>query len=143
VYDYAPDWWTGIAGVIACAVHLPRADPFGVRQATLQVLRYDRLPGEDTAKEECDEFIYQASLLRELMGPCPWRPLSVDRRWLTPTVVGLARAIYDERAFDRLPILADALEEADCTNADILEHCRREELHCRGCWVVDTLLGKR
>jgi hypothetical protein len=54
----------------------------------------------------------------------------------------MAQAIYDERAFDRLPILADALEDAGCTNADILGHCRGAGPHAKGCWVVDLLLGK-
>jgi hypothetical protein len=51
-------------------------------------------------------------------------------------------AIYTDRAFDRLPILADALEEAGCTDAAILEHCRGPGPHVRGCWVVDLLLDK-
>jgi hypothetical protein len=54
----------------------------------------------------------------------------------------LAQAIDDERAFDRLPILADALEDAGCTDADLLNHCRGPGLHVMGCWVVDMLLGK-
>jgi hypothetical protein len=45
-------------------------------------------------------------------------------------------------AFDRLPVLADALEEAGCTNADILDHLRGPGPHARGCWAVDLLLGK-
>jgi len=58
------------------------------------------------------------------------------------TVIKLAQAIYDDRAFDRLPILADALEEAGCTNIDILEHCRVPGPHVCGCWVVDLLLSE-
>ena len=41
-----------------------------------------------------------------------------------------------------LLILADALEDAGCDNADLLDHCRRPGEHVRGCWVVDALLGK-
>jgi hypothetical protein len=75
-----------------------------------------------------------------------FRPVAVDPSWLAwndGTVVKLAQAIYDDRAFDRLPILADALEEAGCDNADILAHCRQTGEHVRGCWVVDLILGKR
>jgi hypothetical protein len=54
----------------------------------------------------------------------------------------MARRIYDERAFHDLPILADALEEAGCTDAEILAHCRSSGEHVRGCWVVDLVLGK-
>jgi hypothetical protein len=83
----------------------------------------------------------QACLVRDILGN-PFRPVRVDPVWQTGTVVSLAQAIYDERAFDRLPILADALEDAGCTNADILNHCRQPGEHVRGCWVVDLLLGK-
>jgi hypothetical protein len=68
--------------------------------------------------------------------------VSIDGTWLAPMVTKLALAIYEERAFDRMPILADALEDAGCTNQDILEHCRLPGEHARGCWVVDLLLAK-
>jgi len=82
--------------------------------------------------------------LRDLFGN-PFRLVSIDPRcvrWSDGTVVKLAQAVYEERAFDRLPILADALEEAGCTNQDIFGHCRSGGEHVRGCWVVDLLLGK-
>jgi len=82
------------------------------------------------------------TLLREIFGPLPFRPITLDRACLTNIVVSLANAIYDDRAFDRLPILADALEDSGCTNADILNHCRKPGEHVRGCWVVDLILGK-
>ena len=72
----------------------------------------------------------------------PFRPVAVDPAWLTPAVVALARGIYEERAFDRMPILADALQDAGCDNDDILNHCRDDGPHVRGCWVVDLVLGK-
>jgi hypothetical protein len=64
----------------------------------------------------------------------------VNQEWRTSTTVSLAQAIYEDRAFDRLPILADALEEAGCDNTDLLAHCRGDGPHVRGCWVVDLLL---
>ena len=70
------------------------------------------------------------------------KSLMVEPLWLTSTVVALARGIYDDRAFDRLPILADALQDAGCDNAEVLNHCRDTGPHARGCWVVDLLLGK-
>ena len=72
----------------------------------------------------------------------PFRPVAADPGWLTPTAVAIAESIYKERAFDRLPILADALEEAGCADADVLLHCREPGEHVRGCWVVDLVLGK-
>jgi hypothetical protein len=62
--------------------------------------------------------------------------------WNDGTVVKLAQGIYDDRAFDRLPVLADALEEAGCDNAEILSHLRGSGPHVRGCWAVDLLTGR-
>jgi hypothetical protein len=73
----------------------------------------------------------------------PFRKVTIDPAWVTPTVASVAQAAYDQRAFDRLPILADALEDAGCDSADILNHCRQPGEHVRGCWVVDLLLGKK
>ena len=55
----------------------------------------------------------------------------------------LARGVYEERAFDRMPILADALQDAGCDNPDILNHLRdTNAAHVRGCWALDLVLGK-
>jgi len=67
---------------------------------------------------------------------------SLDPLWRTSTVIALAKGINEEKAFDRLPILADALQDAGCENDDVLDHCRGAGPHVRGCWVVDLLLGK-
>jgi hypothetical protein len=83
----------------------------------------------------------QAALLQDIV-PNPFRPISIDPGWLTLDVRALARGIYDDRAFDRLPILADALIDAGCDNAEILDHCRSSGPHVRGCWVVDLLTGR-
>jgi hypothetical protein len=91
-----------------------------------------------------EERRWLASLLRDLFGN-PFREVKPDPAWLAwndRTVHALARAVYDERAFDRLPVLTDALEEAGCDNAGILAHCRGPGPHVRGCWVVDLILGK-
>lgn len=81
------------------------------------------------------------SWLRDIFGN-PFRPVKIDPTWLTLSVIELARTIYDERAFDRLPILADALMDAGCDSEEIIQHCRGEGPHSRGCWVVDLVLGK-
>jgi hypothetical protein len=102
----------------------------------------------DAAKRESDPLVAgdiqhdaQAALLRCIFGN-PFRSIALDPAWMTGTVSALAQAIHNDRAFDRLPILADALEDAGCTNADILSHCRQPGEHCRGCWIVDLLLAK-
>ena len=86
----------------------------------------------------------QADLLHDVFDSA-FRRLNIQQSWLKwndESVRELSQAIYDDRAFDRLPILADALEDAGCDNADILTHCRSGGEHVRGCWVVDLLLGK-
>jgi hypothetical protein len=62
--------------------------------------------------------------------------------WNGGAVRKLARAIYEKDAFDRLPILADMLEEAGCADPDILSHLRGPGPHVRGCWPLDLILGK-
>jgi hypothetical protein len=84
----------------------------------------------------------QCRLLRDIFGPLPFRSVRLDPAWLTPAVVGLARTIYDERRFHDLPLLADALEEAGCTDQDILSHLRGPGPHVKGCWAADLPLRK-
>jgi hypothetical protein len=92
-----------------------------------------------------DERICQAAIMRDIFGN-PFHQVIIEPAWLASdncTIPKLVQAIYEERAFDRLPILADALEDAGCDNANILEHCRKPGEHAKGCWVVDLLLGKQ
>lgn len=94
----------------------------------------------------------EAALLRDLFGD-PFRPQPpLDPawpRWHDGTVVRLAQAAYEQRSlpngrldYSRLAVLADALEEAGCQNDEVLRHLREQEGHWRGCWVLDSLLGK-
>src|SRR5262249_24535626 len=86
----------------------------------------------------------QAQFLRCIIGN-PFRPVAIAPPWLAwndGTVRKIAQAIYDDRAFDRMPVLADALEDAGCDAADLLAHCRGPNVHVRGCWTVDLILGK-
>jgi len=100
-----------------------------------------QVTGVEWDQKHLDEPSHQLALMRDIFGN-PFRPVTVDASWLTANVTALAQAIYDERAFDRMPILADALEDAGCTDAEILAHCRGAGPHVRGCWVVDLLLSK-
>lgn len=81
------------------------------------------------------------ALLRDIVSN-PFKPVTLNTTWLTTTVQQLASAIYEDRAFDRMPILGDALEDAGCDNTAILEHCRGGGEHVRGCWALDLVLGK-
>jgi hypothetical protein len=86
----------------------------------------------------------QADLVRDVCGNQFWSGAVKPgwRTWDGGLVVRLAQAIYQERRFEDLPVLADALEEAGCDNADLLDHCRGPGPHVRGCWVLDVLLEK-
>jgi hypothetical protein len=94
-----------------------------------------------------------ADVLRDLLGPLPFRLAPAVRpRWLSwndGAVTKMAQAIYAERLLPagelepaRLAVMADALEEAGCSNPEVLAHLRSPGPHVRGCWVVDLLLGK-
>ena len=80
------------------------------------------------------------SLLRDVMGN-PFRPARFEPNWRTPEVLTLARDIYQDRAFDRLPSLATALAKAGCDDETMLKHCHAATPHMRGCWLVDLALG--
>jgi hypothetical protein len=89
-----------------------------------------------------------ARVLREVIGN-PFKPPRFEDSWRTTTAVEVAKSIFNERAFDRLPLLADALLDADCDEEQILRHCRGTEIglkepvqHIRGCWVVELVLGR-
>jgi hypothetical protein len=88
------------------------------------------------------EEMEQVPLLRDIFGN-PFRPVTFSPSWRTDTAVALARTMYESRDFSAMPILADALQDAGCDNEDILAHCRdAQQIHVRGCWVVDLVLGK-
>lgn len=89
-----------------------------------------------------NEKVKQAALLRCIFGPLLFRSIILDPSWRTSTVTSLATAIYEERAFDRLPILADALEDCGCSNQEVLSHLRSGAEHTKGCWPLDLVLGK-
>lgn len=88
---------------------------------------------------EATSYAALADLARCVFGN-PFRPVTINPSWLTPTVVSLADGIYQERAYNRMPSIVDALRDSGCDNEDILNHCRWPGEHVRGCWVVDLLL---
>ncbi|MDB5306779.1 MAG: hypothetical protein JWO38_981 [Gemmataceae bacterium] len=85
---------------------------------------------------------WDRSLALELVGPNPFRPVAFDPSWRASTAAALARQVYESRDFAPMPILADALQDAGCESADVLDHCRGPGPHVRGCWVVDWVLAK-
>jgi hypothetical protein len=129
------------------------ADPAVVRDIWQQVLILVREFGTDPNAtgarrrhdaEERSERAAQADLLRDLLDNTV-RPAALDPgclTWRDGLLVSLARRMYESRNFTDMPVLADALQDAGCTDTAILEHCRRPAGHVRGCWVLDLLLGK-
>jgi hypothetical protein len=83
----------------------------------------------------------QYGLIREVLGN-PFRPVTIEPTWLTSNVVALANAIYQERLFEQLPILADALQDEGCEHEELLAHLLGSGPHVRGCWALDLILGK-
>jgi hypothetical protein len=103
-----------------------------------------------TRPDRCDpaDLRHQSALLRDLFGN-PFHPVVLDPAWRTPAVLALAQAAYDHRFLpsgyldcQRLAVLADALEEGGCDNVEILSHLHNNDPHWRGCWALDTILGK-
>lgn len=81
-------------------------------------------------------------LLREIIGD-PFYPVQLQPVWLAANdgvVLSLASHIKADRAYEEMPILADALEDAGCHDSRLLEHCRGPHLHVPGCWVLDLIL---
>jgi hypothetical protein len=107
------------------------------------------LSGVLDASRAASERREQATLLRDIFVN-PFRPPAFNPSCLTPQIIALAQAAYDERVLPQgnlddalLRVLGDALEEAGCDQADILEHLHGPGPHVRGCWAVDTVLGKK
>jgi hypothetical protein len=124
------------AGAAEHAAYAVSADGMPADTALEMVPGYDGPAGRAEGAAQC-------RLLRDLFAP--FAAPRVEPAWLAGcggAVPGLARGIYEERAFERMPILADALEEAGCDHEGLLAHCRSGEGHVRGCWALDLLLGQ-
>jgi hypothetical protein len=147
---YAPGvdrqgWSFGAAG---CAVGVPAFHAAERGSGNALLLAVERIPPEvdglrNRARDEAmrSEGDQQSALLRDIFGN-PYCPVAIEPRWQSADTVALARGIYEDRAFDRLPLLADALLDAGCADDQVIDHCRSEGPHVRGCWVVDLVLGK-
>jgi hypothetical protein len=95
-------------------------------------------------KDMTNEHKIHASLFRDIVGN-PFRPIghkqlaggSADHM-----VLELANDIYDRRDFKLMPSLGTALKDAHCHEEEILSHCRQGDMHVRGCWLLDLVIGK-
>jgi hypothetical protein len=134
--------WTAVTQFNVRIAHIVAMSVQSARSA--QVLEGTASPQAATARKE--EESIQADLLRDLFGN-PFRqpsaPAPAVLAWNNRTVTRLAQTIYQDRAFDDMPVLADALLEAGCDNEDLLAHCRSKGPHALGCWALDLLTGRQ
>jgi hypothetical protein len=163
-WDGHRDWYVIEVAVNAAEKYADGAilsDRFAAAGEKLRIYGLDRATSEETqvadrimaleaweaalaAIRAEDRLPDSAALLREVFGNLTYKVsiATSSLRWNDWTVVDIAQAIYNDRAFDRLPILADALEDAGCTDAELLGHLRGPGPHVRGCWALDLLLTK-
>ena len=112
------------------------------RKARFAIAFFGHPSPEQSRLQYSAEGFIQVALARDIFGN-PFRPVAFSPAWRTDTAVSLARGMYESREFSAMPILADALQDAGCDNDDILNHCRdAKQVHVRGCWVTDLVLGK-
>jgi hypothetical protein len=139
------EWNRGNVGRFICCVGV--SDPFN-------------WPERDWEEEEEDKSLPEATyaitvtdpqFLAHLTPGMAWdstaydhdAPMKFDAAWRTSDVLALARGINNDLAVDRMPILADALQDAGCDSDDLLSHLRdTTATHVRGCWALDLVLGK-
>jgi hypothetical protein len=106
-----------------------------------RVRRMKGLAAGGEEEEACTR--HREDVLREVLGN-PFDPPAIEANWLAAqdgAVRKLARSVEEDGDFSRLPILGDALEEAGCVDAELLEHCRKGGVHLPGCWVLGRILG--
>ncbi len=99
---------------------------------------------EELPSARAEERAAHADQARCVFGS-PFRPVVFDqswRLWNGGAAVALARAVYAERDFSMVPLLADMVEDAGATDAQLLEHLRGPGPHARGCFAVDGVLGR-
>jgi hypothetical protein len=135
--------------------HRPSCAAFKAAECAreLGVLCYDDQQADTLEKTQCgwktadwtstvrEQVLLQVNILHDLFDD-QFLELPFDLTWLTDDVIKLARSIYDEHTFGRLPSIADKLAAAGCDNEELLAHCRNGKLHYRGCWAVDLILAK-
>src|SRR5262249_23222750 len=125
--------YNALAYAASLTIALWAPAPWGAGEAA-RVVRHCELVEREVEKGA------QVVLLRCLFNP--FRAAGIDPEWLTPIAVVIAKQVYDERVSAAAPILADALEDAGCTDDAILTPLRSSSPHVRGCWALDLILGR-
>jgi hypothetical protein len=144
----APAYQAALAAADESAEAAANGSLLACHQMAVRAGAYEGVPGMDEQQAQKEAAAWedraQCAALREVAGNL-FRPVTLDPAWLARAggaVLLLARLIYDNDQFADLPYLADALEDAGCTDEQLLAHCRTPGAHRRGCWAVDLLLRR-
>jgi hypothetical protein len=141
---YVSRWsiWDAVNGVLRATGSTPTSEKWLKAVNSKRKTKAIR----EAARKECVQ-IYKAqvaahcNIARDIFSPF----IRLRRNYFafTPKTLAIAQSIYDNRIFSLMPSLADALQSDGCDNMSILNHCRMNKLHFRGCYVIDAILGKR
>lgn len=134
----SPGWvaWHSVVQVVA----LVEKGTEQMRQQCVCPSRREERRARGRSKQQ--RRMHLCNLLRDIFHCPPRKPPVLDPAvlaWRQGLVPRMARMIHDERRYEEVPILGDALEEAGCTDADVLAHARAPGPHVPGCWLVDSL----
>lgn len=116
------------------------------RAACLAAFHGNLPEGEEFERLLQEHRQFQADILRDIFGPLPFRSMYLEPSllvWMDGSIPSLAKVIYEDRAWEQMPRLTGALEDAGLDNQEILAHLRHEgQVHVRGCWCLDLILQR-
>jgi hypothetical protein len=125
--------------VVRAAVVASHANPFPT-----DVVRYV-VPGRRSDPKQRNEMARRVSALLRCIFGNPFHPVTLAPdllRWRDGLLVSVAKRMYDARDFSEIPVLADMLQDAGCDDEQVLDHCRQGGEHARGCFAIDSVLGR-
>ena len=142
--EYVP-WLLLVNSAYEAALEVAAAVP-GYAASAVAISLESSGPGAENyfgtpAQAEAKSRAHCVAAIRCVLGN-PYRQEPFSRTWCTGDAVAVAAGIYNEGAFDRMPILADALQDAGCDDDAVLSHCREPGPHSRGCWALDLVLER-
>jgi hypothetical protein len=114
---------------------------FAVLRPTAVAAKRELRASSLRANAVAEESRAQADLLRDILANL-FCPQTAPAFGGGAGALAIAGAIYADGSFGDLPVLADALEDAGCTEAELLGHLRSPGPHVRGCWALDLILSK-
>lgn len=142
-----PGLMVALAAAYACWVDEDYGPAHGADTVRLYLRDAVRLtalrdPGRDPAEAWRRHDALIDAIFYDVMGSCLY-PVALEPRWVAWNngfAARVAREMYADRCFDRMPVLGDILEDAGCADEFVLAHCRQPTAHVRGCWLIDHIL---